>query len=97
MKLLYLLVGVAFLVFQTQAQDGAVAQDESEAQDLDEMEEEAEDEFVEAEDVAGMGSPELARKDRPRCRKGLFCRPKCGRKEHVIGTCPKGLICCRIL
>lgn len=57
MKLLYLLVGVAFLVFQTQAQDGAVAQDEAEAQDLDEMEEEAEDEFVEAEDAAGMGSP----------------------------------------
>lgn len=57
MKLLFLLLGVAFFVFQAEAQVEVVKQGEDEAKDLGEMEEEAEDEIMDAEDAAGMESP----------------------------------------
>lgn len=55
MKLLYLFLSVAFLVFQAQAQDEVTAQDEAKAQD--ELKPEAEDAVMDAENAADNQSP----------------------------------------
>ncbi|KYO41021.1 hypothetical protein Y1Q_0012975 [Alligator mississippiensis] len=55
MKLLYLFLSVAFLVFQAQAQDEVTAQDEAKAQD--ELKPKAEDAVMDAENAADNQSP----------------------------------------
>ncbi|XP_025071488.1 uncharacterized protein LOC112551922 [Alligator sinensis] len=110
MKLLFLLLGVTTLVFQAQAQDVVVAQDEAEPQDLDEMEEEAETEVMEAEDATGMDFPGPKLGESPaHCRwKRGVCRPThckrndsncrhtpCKPEERIIGWCLSTHVCCR--
>ncbi|XP_025071487.1 uncharacterized protein LOC112551919 [Alligator sinensis] len=98
MKIVYLLLGVAFLVSQAQAQDVVVAQGEAEAQDIDDMDEEVQDNAMEAEYAASMGSPDVKPQEYPIvCRVLLgVCRPfRCLRNEHTIGSCSSNHACCK--